>query len=158
MPTTPATGPSPVPWPPILLIATLAAAWTLGRVLPIGWPGVDDMPARIIGRGLGLGGLALAIWSIFSLVRAGTTVRPDRSAHVLVTSGPYRRWRNPIYLADVLILLGLAELTHVIWFAILAPVFAVAVTGLAIVPEERHLEAQFGDAYRAYKERTRRWI
>jgi protein-S-isoprenylcysteine O-methyltransferase Ste14 len=41
---------------------------------------------------------------------------------------------------------------------ILAPVFAVLMTWLAILPEERHLEAKFGDAYRAYKARTRRWI
>ena len=63
-----------------------------------------------------------------------------------------------MYLAEVMILLGLAELTHNVWFAILAPVFGVAVTVLAIIPEERHLEARFGEAYHAYKERTRRWL
>ena len=57
-----------------------------------------------------------------------------------------------------MILLGLAELSHNIWLAILAPVFAVAVTWLAILPEERHLETRFGDAYRAYKARSRRWL
>ena len=57
-----------------------------------------------------------------------------------------------------MILLGLAEVTKNIWFAILAPLFAILVTWLAIIPEERHLEARFGDAYRSYKERSRRWI
>jgi protein-S-isoprenylcysteine O-methyltransferase Ste14 len=61
-------------------------------------------------------------------------------------------------MGDVLILLGLAELTHNIWFVILGPVFALAVFRLAIVPEERHLEERFGQAYLDYKARTRRWF
>ena len=150
--------PSRIPWPPMLLVLTLAAAWGLARLVPLGWPGLDDLPARIIGNGLGLGGLALAAWAITTLLRARTTVRPDRGADVLVTSGPFWRWRNPIYLADVMIVLGLAELTHNVWLVILAPVFAVGVTWLAILPEERHLEARFGDDYRHYKDRSRRWI
>jgi protein-S-isoprenylcysteine O-methyltransferase Ste14 len=57
-----------------------------------------------------------------------------------------------------MILLSIAELTKNIWFALLALVYAGLVTWLAILPEERHLEAKFGDAYRAYKAATRRWI
>ena len=48
--------------------------------------------------------------------------------------------------------------THNIWFAILAIPYIPLVTWLAILPEERHLEARFGDAWRDYKARTRRWI
>ena len=153
-----ASRPSSIPWPPLLLVATLAAAWGLGRLHPLGWPGVDDLPAHVIGYGLGLAGSGLAAWAIATLVRSGTTVRPDRGVDVLVTTGPYWRWRNPIYAADVLILLGLAELTHNIWIAILVPAFAAGVTWLAILPEERHLDAKFGAAYQDYKERTRRWL
>jgi protein-S-isoprenylcysteine O-methyltransferase Ste14 len=92
------------------------------------------------------------------LRRQGTTVLPDAGATALVTSGPYRRFRNPIYLADCLILLGIAELTKNIWFVIGAAVFAVLVTLLAILPEERHLERRFGAAYLDYKAGTRRWL
>ena len=53
---------------------------------------------------------------------------------------------------------GVAELMRNIWLVLLTPVFGILVTWLAIIPEERHLEARFGDAYRAYKERTRRLI
>ena len=60
--------------------------------------------------------------------------------------------------ADVMILLGAAELSKNIWFVIGAAVFGVLVTVLAILPEERHLEARFGDAYRNYKQRSRRWL
>lgn len=130
----------------------------LDRLSPLRWPGVDDLAARSIGLGIGALGLLLAAWAIASMVRAGTAVRPDRGASVLVTTGPFLRFRNPIYLADVMILLGLAEATKNIWFAVLAPLFAILVTWLAILPEERHLEARFGEDYRAYKERSRRWI
>jgi protein-S-isoprenylcysteine O-methyltransferase Ste14 len=100
----------------------------------------------------------LLIAAIVTLRRHGTTVLPDVGATVLVTDGPFRRFRNPIYLADCLILLGLAELTKNVWFVIAAVVFAILVTWLAIRPEEAHLEARFGDAYLDYKAKTRRWL
>ena len=80
------------------------------------------------------------------------------SADRLVTEGAFRFRRNPIYMGEVLIFLGLAQLTHNIWFAILAPLFAIALYVLAILPEEQHLEARFGQAYLDYKGRTRRWF
>jgi protein-S-isoprenylcysteine O-methyltransferase Ste14 len=152
------SGPSAVPWPPLLILVVLAIGWLAGRLYPLPWPGLDDWPARLVGYGLGIAGIALVAWSIAALRRAGTTVRPNQGAGRLVTDGPFRWRRNPIYMGDVLILLGLAELTHNVWFAILSPVFAVAVFRLAILPEERHLEERFGQAYRDYKQRTRRWF
>lgn len=150
--------PSRIPWPPILLAAAILLSLALGRVVPLPWPGIDDAPARLIGYGLGGAGLLLAAWAVVTLWCSGTTVRPDAGASVLVTSGPYWRYRNPIYLADVLIIFGLAQVTYNVWFAILAPVFAVLVTLLAILPEERHLAERFGNEWAAYKERSRRWI
>jgi protein-S-isoprenylcysteine O-methyltransferase Ste14 len=150
--------PSRVPWPPLLLLGVLAAALVLGRVAPLTWPGLDDWPAHAIGLGLGAAGIVLLVLSTLTLRRHGTTVMPDVGATHLVTSGPYARLRNPIYLADCLILLGVAELTKNVWFVIGAAVFAVLVTLLAILPEERHLERRFGEAYLNYKAKTRRWI
>jgi protein-S-isoprenylcysteine O-methyltransferase Ste14 len=150
--------PSRIPWPPLLLIGILAAAFVLGRAWPLPWPGLDDWPARAVGLGLGAAGVVLLTYAILTLRRHGTTVLPDVGATALVTSGPYRRFRNPIYLADCLILFGAAELTKNIWFVIGAAVFAVLVTLLAILPEERHLERRFGDAYLDYKAKTRRWL
>lgn len=148
--------PARVPWPPILMAATIGAAVALGHAVPLEWPGVDDTATRLVGRGIGLAGLALFAWSVWTLNRHGTTVHPTRPADVLVTDGPFRIRRNPIYLSHLLILLGVAELTKNVWFAILVIPYAALVTWLAILPEERHLEDRFGDAYRDYKERTRR--
>lgn len=150
--------PSRIPWPPLLLASTIGGGWWLGRAQPLAWPGLDDTAARHVGIGIGIAGIALAVSAIVVLHRAGTTVRPDAAASALVTHGPFRRLRNPIYVADVMILLGIAELTKNVWLAILAIPFVLLVTWLAILPEEAHLEARFGDAYRDYKARTRRWI
>lgn len=150
--------PSTRPWPPLLLAGIVAAAVFLGHHLPLDWPGQDDVPAHFAGWGLGLAGLALFLWSAVTLRRHGTTILPDKAATVLVTDGPFRFRRNPIYVSHAFMLLGVAELTHNVWFVILATLYIPLVTWLAVLPEERHLEAQFGEDYRAYKARTRRWI
>lgn len=150
--------PSAFPWPPVLLLGAIALAVILGRYLPLPWPGVDDLPARIVGFGIVLIAVLLFAWSAWTFHRHQTTIMPDRGADVLVTDGPFRFRRNPIYIADVLLLVGVSIVATNLWFLIMAPVFAALVTWLAILPEERHLEAKFGDAYREYKARTRRWF
>lgn len=162
MPPTPQTDaaarPARIPWPPILFAAAILGAWAAGRAYPLSWPGLDDAPARIIGLGVGLAGAALLAWGTITLWKAGTTVLPDKAATRLVTNGPFAFRRNPIYLAEVLMLFGAAELTKNVWFAGAAALFAMLVTWLAILPEERHLEAVFGQAYLDYKARVRRLI
>lgn len=150
--------PSSVPWPPLVLAGVAVLAIVLGSVAPVAWPGVDDTPARFIGLGIGVLGIVLVAWGIITLRVHGTTMLPDAGATRLVTSGPFRRFRNPIYLGDAMILLGAAELTKNIWLVGAAAAFAALVTKLAIIPEEQHLERRFGQAYRDYKSRSRRWI
>ncbi len=146
------------PWPPVLLGASVAAAFALDRLAPLGWPGTDDGPARFIGIAIGAVGLMLIASAVLTLRSHETTVMPDKAATTLVTAGPYRLFRNPIYLGEVMAMFGLAEMTKNIWFVITGAAFALAVTWLQILPEERHLEARFGDDYLDYKRRARRWI
>lgn len=150
--------PGRIPWPPILLVLVAAGAVVLGRVMPLAWPGMDDGPARAVGLGFGAVGILLFIWAGLTLRRHRTTIMPHQGASVLVKDGPYRWRRHPIYIADVFVLFGIGEVTHNIWWVILAIVFAVLVTVLQIIPEERHLEATFGDEWRDYAARTRRWF
>jgi protein-S-isoprenylcysteine O-methyltransferase Ste14 len=150
--------PSAVPWPPILLAFVVVSAIALGRMMPLTWPGVDDRAAQIVGIGLGGAGLLLVAWAVVTLLRHKTTVMPDQPASHLVTTGPFALRRNPIYLGEILMLFGIAELTKNIWFVAMAIAFGMLVTWLAILPEERHLEARFGDAWRDYASRTRRLI
>lgn len=150
--------PTSIPWPPLVLIAAAFSAWVLGRLHPITWPGLDDWPARAVGIGFGVIGSVLIAWAIRTLHQHNTTVQPHKQSDVLVTEGPYRMFRNPIYLGDVFLMFGLAEITKNVWFVILAIAFAIVVTWLSILPEEDHLEARFGEAYRDYKAKTKRWI
>lgn len=153
-----ASRPSAVPWPPVLFVAACALALLARRIYRLPWPGLDDAPARVIGYGFGVAGVALIAWGLLTLRRAGTTVMPNQRVDKLVTDGPFRYRRNPIYLGDAMLLLGFAQLTGNVWFAILVPVFLVAVHFLAVLPEERHLEERFGETYLDYKENTRRWF
>jgi protein-S-isoprenylcysteine O-methyltransferase Ste14 len=150
--------PATVPWPPVLIVGAIVLAIVLGRLYPLEWPGLDDWPARAVGYGLGLAGMALIGWGFLTLQQAGTTIMPHKRVDHLVTEGAFAFRRNPIYMGETLAFLGLAEFTHNIWFVIVAPLFAIAIQLLAIQPEERHLEERFGQAYLDYKERTRRWF
>ncbi len=156
---TPTSGPANVfPWPPVLLVSAIAAAWLLTRSAPLPWPGLDDTPAHWVGLGFGIAGLLLIVFALKALVEHRTTFLPNKASTALVTTGPYARFRNPIYLGEALLLLYAAEITKSVWFVAAALIFGVLVTALQIIPEERHLEATFGDAYLDYKSRTRRWI
>jgi protein-S-isoprenylcysteine O-methyltransferase Ste14 len=150
--------PSRIAWPPLLIVAALVAAVLLGRFYPLPWPGLGDLPAQLIGYGLGAIGMLLTGWGFFTLNRADTTVLPHKPVKRLVTHGAFGFRRNPIYMGEVLILLGLAQATGNIWMALAAPPLAILLFALAILPEERHLEARFGEEYLAYKARTRRWF
>ncbi len=151
-------GPSPVPWPPILLVATFVAGWIAQSYAPFSWPG---MPRPIVlGAGLSLMALALATigWAALEMRRADTTILPTAAATTLVTTGPFRFSRNPIYLADCLLLVGLALVFLKPWIALLVPIFVGLVTWLSIIPEERHLDIVFNHVYRDYKRKTHRWL
>jgi protein-S-isoprenylcysteine O-methyltransferase Ste14 len=157
-PLAPASRANTFPWPPVLFVACIMFAWLAGRYAPLAWPGVNDLPARIIGISFGIAGVVLIVWAILTLNRASTTVMPHKRSDHLVTSGPYTRFRNPIYLGEVLLQLCLAELTKNIYFVLGALLFVVSITQLQILAEERHLLARFGDAYASYRARSRRWI
>jgi protein-S-isoprenylcysteine O-methyltransferase Ste14 len=158
MPPDASVRPSAVPWPPILFLAALAGGIVLRRVYPLAWPGLDDAPARAVGYAFGLAGVALTAWGMLTLFRAKTNILPHKGADRLITEGAFAFRRNPIYMGETLVFLGLAQATANIWLAIMAPVFALAILALAILPEERHLEARFGADYEDYKARTRRWF
>jgi protein-S-isoprenylcysteine O-methyltransferase Ste14 len=151
--------PNRLPWPPMIYGAAAAFAWGLERLLPfrafdsaLGW-----LPVWI---GWALIALALAIdlAAFVTMRRAKTTIMPNAASDNLVTSGIFGLSRNPIYVANTLLILGLAVWLRWGWLVLLAPVCVAAVTELAIKREERHLEIRFGDAYRDYKTRVRRWL
>lgn len=150
--------PSRIPWPLVLFWSGVAGAIALGYTLPLPWPGVDDLASRVVGGSIGLAGVALLVWATLTMWHHRTTVLPHKPASALVTDGPYRYFRNPLYLAQAMIIMSVAEPTKNVWFVAGALFFAVGLNWLSILPEERHLEARFGDEWREYAKRTRRWL
>jgi len=141
-------------WPPIIYIAFLAAALVLDRFVPLPSPAV----LRVLGGVAAAVGVALGGAAILGFFRAHTSVMPTARAATLVVSGVYRLTRNPMYLAAVLFYGGFGLAWPLPWLALLSPVMALALDRLAIRREERHLAARFGDAYRDYCRRVRRWL
>ncbi len=105
-------------------------------------------------------GLMLMFISAYFMFKVKTTInpmRPDKSS-TLVTNGLYRFSRNPIYLADLTILIGWGLFLSNLFSIALIALFVLYMNKFQIEPEERKLEEIFGNEYMKYKAKTRRWI
>ncbi|MGC9977203.1 MAG: isoprenylcysteine carboxylmethyltransferase family protein [Syntrophales bacterium] len=100
----------------------------------------------------------LAVWSFVCFWRARTSPFPIKPSTALVTDGPYRFTRNPIYVSLACLYVGLALWFDVFWALVLLPVVIVVVSYYTISSEERYLERKFGEEYLRYKTRVRRWL
>lgn len=105
-----------------------------------------------------LGGLLLAAWGLAVFFRLRTAIVPIHPASRLVTSGPYRFSRNPMYVGLSALYLGLAFLFNVVWPILVFPFVLIALYRLVIRREERYLTDAFGEAYTLYRQRVRRWL
>ena len=90
--------------------------------------------------------------------RAGTNVNPRDPTTAIVVEGPFRFSRNPLYLSLILAYLGITLLVNALWPLLLLPPLLVVLHWGVIAREERYLEAKFGESYRVYKARVRRWL
>ena len=140
--------------PAIYLIAIL-----VGVGLHFVWP-IRLVPnlARPFGGLIAGLAAALFIWSIRTFGSAGTPVPGNQPTTAIVTVGPYRFTRNPIYPAFSLFQTGIALGVNDAWILItLLP--AIGLMSFVVIPrEERYLEARFGKEYAAYKATIRRWL
>lgn len=141
--------------PPLWLALFALFAWAQARHLPLGGFGAWGEP---LGASLIAVGLAIALAAIVEFRRHRTTVIPHQEATALVTGGVYRFSRNPIYLADALILGGLSLIWDALSGLLLVPAFMAVIAARFIGPEEARLRAAFGPAFEAWANRTRRWL
>lgn len=151
-----AVRPNILPWPPIIYVAAALAAYGLGRLVPLVF--VQDRAVGMAGAAVLFAGVALDLWAMATMWRAKTNILPHRGADALMTSGPFRFTRNPIYLGNTIAMLGLSATFDNGWFSVLGLGAAIAVHHLAIRREEAHLAARFGEAWIAYSARTPRWL
>lgn len=134
----------------VLIGAGLEQLWPL-PILSAGLP-------VLLGAVLIAAGAAVFFASTRSFGAAGTPVPGNEPTTAIVSSGPYRFSRNPIYVAFILMQLGAAVCLNSLW-VIATLLVAGALIHFVIIPrEERYLEANFGAEYLAYKASVRRWI
>ncbi|WP_421925016.1 methyltransferase family protein [Neoaquamicrobium sediminum] len=153
------TRPNTLPWPPIVYVAAVAAAFVLNWLVPLPWiPGPLGELLFAVGWLVVGGALAIDITAMRTMARAKTTIMPHRGSDHLVTSGPFSFTRNPIYLGNTMLMIGIGLIAGIVWFILLAPVAAFVTQKVAIEREERHLEMRFGKKYRDYAKKVRRWI
>jgi protein-S-isoprenylcysteine O-methyltransferase Ste14 len=143
--------------PPLLYLAFLVLGILLSAAYPVhllpsavAWP----LGIVVLAAGIALG----PMWGIPTMRGANTTVRPDRAATHLVTEGPFRYSRNPLYVAMTLMYAGIAIIANSLWALLLLIPVVVFMSLFVIRREEAHLRGAFGEEYERYRARVRRWL
>ena len=143
-------------YPPLMVLAGIISQLLIAFLAP-----VQPILAAFwqqIGIALLLFGFALIIFMARMFSKNKTTIIPDGQPSALMETGLFAYSRNPIYVAMAIVLLGSGLATGQIWALTIVPIFILAVQQIWIVKEEENLEAEFGQIYRNYKMRVRRWL
>ena len=143
--------------PPLAWALAVIAGFALNSLMPLPF-----VPAAVSAGWLGgavfVLALALFAWAIITITRGGSNVPTSMPTTSIVDTGPYRFTRNPIYLRMMLGLVGLAIAFDSLWLLVtLVPFFLVIRYGV-VAREEAYLERKFGEVYRGYCARVRRWL
>jgi protein-S-isoprenylcysteine O-methyltransferase Ste14 len=142
--------------PPVYYVAAFLVGVGLELIFPTSWPssGVRIAAALLAGAAwFALDGVATVLFR-----RAGTSMVPMNPTTALVTSGPYRVTRNPMYVGMAFLYVAFAFAFGVMWALVFLPAVIAAIDRLVIAREEPYLERKFGQSYRDYKSRVRRWL
>ena len=144
--------PPPI-WTLLYGLAGAALSWLLG------WPRFPGMPLPLLGMVLAALAFIPPVWAFLLFRREGTEIEPTSPTNrTLVTSGPYRFTRNPMYSGLVLLALGIAVWVGA-WPMFIVPVAVFATANWVHIPfEEAKMRRQFGAAYDDYVARVRRWV
>ena len=142
--------------PPLIYSAVLAVGLLAHTLYPVTF--LPNKVARTLGWPLIDAGLVLGFLGDRAMRNAHTNVSPYRPTTKLVTEGPYRFTRNPLYLSLTLVYGGVAILANALWAALLLPVVLGVMRYGVIEHEERYLERKFGEEYLRYEAQVGRWI
>ena len=144
--------------PVVQLLIAVIAMLTIETVVSIGH--VDWEWSYQLSIVMAVVGVVLVLVGGLAFIKANTTVNPmcPENASVLVTSGSYSFSRNPMYLGGLLMLLAWGLYLESIPSFLMLPIFCWYITKTQILAEEQALENKFGERYRVYKLKVRRWI
>jgi protein-S-isoprenylcysteine O-methyltransferase Ste14 len=142
--------------PPLLYGGAFVLVFVLRWFWPM--PIFDHAVALWLGLALLVLGIGMAAWGIRTMQAAGTNVNPALPTTAIVKSGPFRFSRNPLYVALMLLYLGLTLAFNTWWgIVLLVPVLIIMHCGV-VLREERYLEQKFGETYRQYRSKVRRYL
>lgn len=147
--------PGVITHPPIILAASMAVGAGIHQLAPLT---IDVEWHRGIGLVIVALGFLLSLWSVIVLVMRGVNPDPFKPTAALITTGPYRFSRNPIYVAYLVMQAGIGVWIGWAWIVLTIALSIPALLNGAIRREERYLEERFGDAYVAYASGVRRWL
>ncbi len=142
--------------PPLFYLVAVVLGVALDLAVPL--PLAPTAVGLVAGAALIVLAASLFGWATRTMFAGGEHPNPDRPTTAIVATGPYRFTRNPLYLAMAVFTVGVALVVNSGWGLALVVPALVATHYLAIAPEERYLAGKFGDDYRAYRGRVRRWI
>lgn len=146
--------------PPVLFAMPLLTGFIVQHFVPTHLVSGAD-PARTL-RLVGIAEIAIAIalmaWAASTFVRFRTPIIPIHRARALVNEGPFRLTRNPMYLGFTVLYIGITFVANAFWPLLFLPEAIVLTYLFAIKLEEAYLTREFGDSYRDYCSRVRRWI
>lgn len=147
------------PWPPLLYLGACVIAVLLDDYVASA-PLIDPKGtiALIAGAMIATGAIAFNVWAIHTLMLHYSSLSLHQSKRPLITDGPYRYSRNPIYLGYTLLMVAGGLMLGNGWLMIAAPIAALLTTLIAIRYEELHQLVRFGVDFERYCQRTRRWI
>ena len=112
----------------------------------------------VVGPALVIAALTLFFWAVITMRKGGGSIPTHKPTDTIISAGPYKHSRNPIYLAMILLLIGIAVWTNSLWFILMAIIDAVLLLNYVILHEESYLERKFGESYTSYKSQVRRWL
>ena len=144
--------------PPLMLGFLLAVGFGLRALVPLPIPSVPEGIASIGGPIIVVVALVLAIWAARTMRAGGASIPTNESTDAIVSAGPYRFSRNPIYLAMVVLLVGVGVWANSLWLIGMAVVDAILLVWGVISREEAYLRRKFGTEYADYTKRVRRWL
>ncbi|MCE2557944.1 MAG: isoprenylcysteine carboxylmethyltransferase family protein [Acidobacteria bacterium] len=145
--------------PPFLVLASLVLSFVLSRFFPLSlWSESLSRFGEVAGVVIIFGSVVLMAWAGLSMIRGGGSLPVHTPTAQLVVRGPYRLTRNPIYTGMVLLLVGIGFARDSWWFLVMAVATALLLRWGVILREEAYLEGKFGDEYREYAKRVRRWL
>jgi protein-S-isoprenylcysteine O-methyltransferase Ste14 len=149
-------GPNVRVHPPIIYAISILSGIGLNNFWPLSMP--FALHGRLYGSMIIAVTILIAVWSLLHFHKHDTDVRPDKPDSALITSGPYRFTRNPLYIGLSLVQITTAVWLDNLWVLLLVVPSIIVITRYAITREELYLEQLFGQKYIEYKQRVRRWL